>query len=170
MNPWAGGARLGQELPKTLSILLASWHDLITSWGCEKFIVWLNKALLKPCWGLPLLHALGFVEFPPFQVPLGVRLPPNPCAAAAWEHPVNTKNGIFLQREEFPEKPSPADPHAAPTAPQGGLGASVTPGESGIRNQGSSLPSQPWHVVLWAGYLTVKTYPRAGAIIWFGLK
>lgn len=93
-KPWAGRLGLHRSSPKFSASSWPRGTMLSPAGAANQFFLWLSQD-----WSLPLLHAVGFVGFPPFQVPLGAGHPPNPHAAAAWEHPVNTKKGFFLQRE-----------------------------------------------------------------------
>lgn len=121
VNPWAERLGLHRSSPK----LWASSCPHGTAGAANKFFLWLSQD-----WSLPLPPCqVGFVEFPPFQV-----LPPNPHPAAAWEQPVNSKKGIFLQREEFPGETQPCSSPCCSPGRAGCLRDTQQP--QGIRNQG----------------------------------
>lgn len=106
------GWELNKSSPKfsqTLCIVLASWHDVITSWGCRQVLPEAEQSPAR-AWCLFLLRAVGFLEFPPLQVPLGAGLPPNPHPAGAWEHPASTKREFLHRERHSQEKASPAPP------------------------------------------------------------
>lgn len=141
------GELTGWELHKsspnfsqTLCIPLASWHDVITSWGCKQVLsLWLSKALLEPgafsftvLWDFWNSHLFrcpwvrGFLRVP-IQQELGSTL--------------QTPKGNFSTQRGIPRKNPALLPPWSPCCSAGRAGClRDTQQPQGIRDQGSFPP------------------------------
>lgn len=128
---WEAG--VAQELPKILCILLAPWHNVITSWGCKPVL-----PVAEPGLEPSPAPRRGICGIPTFPGALGCGASSKSPRSSSLGAPCEHQKGIFPAERgrNSQEKPKPA--------PQGGLGAYVTPSSrrgSGVRE--SFLPSQP---------------------------